>query len=650
MRSYIKMLPIFLLGTILFLSIGFSAFSSNLTIGDIKASVRPTKNIRVTAFYAKDNSNLGHSSWEEYSSNKIVTSVYLPNADSSVSYIMEITNLDSEVMAVESITGLPDNLTYRLEDYKINDKLCNNDKCNLGVKKRIKIVLENKDGFTLDDETVIGIDITFKIYTYRVSFNANSGSGSMIPLDLKYNEQANLPSVTFTKQGYRFKEWNTKADGTGTSYNNEQSIIDINTNEEEEVVLYAIWEKNDGIYYPGLCVFNGEGVDVEGACAEGKHVDYINTGVEPFNDENYQKNFVLTLTINSVDDDHFKNTYRPTLFNMLYEEEDEVGKYPGALLRGEGGKWFLQGSRGKEPDYTNKILFNKEDLLGKEFKLIRYNDGSSIKLYYVIDGHGPYLLKDITDLSSTFNTPLTFGASLEEDNTTVMRHIKATVSDISFEFAPDGTSLSDLAGIDVIPEDERVMVTVFAQEGTCTFNGASQNITGSDCSLYHDINYINTDIRLFSNENLSKDFDLTFTMSNYDTSTQEDSQVTMMNAFLERNTAGYGMLLRRNRSNLEFIIRDGNGQNKTVTFKVNEFSSLRIIKKGNNVCYDYNNKGLKYIINFDNFADPFSVPVTFGGSINKEGVPFRFITADMSNMVIKMGHFDESVICNESMR
>ena len=55
MRNYFKVLPIIIIGTVLFLSIGFSSFSSNLSIRDIKASVRPTKNIRVTKFYASQN-------------------------------------------------------------------------------------------------------------------------------------------------------------------------------------------------------------------------------------------------------------------------------------------------------------------------------------------------------------------------------------------------------------------------------------------------------------------------------------------------------------------------------------------------------------------------------------------------------------------
>ncbi len=51
-----------------------------------------------------------------------------------------------------------------------------------------------------------------------VTFNANGGSGSMAP------QTANVPTAlnanTFTRTGYTFNNWNTAANGSGTSYAN----------------------------------------------------------------------------------------------------------------------------------------------------------------------------------------------------------------------------------------------------------------------------------------------------------------------------------------------------------------------------------------------------------------------------------------------
>ena len=51
-----------------------------------------------------------------------------------------------------------------------------------------------------------------------VDFDANGGEGTMPTWTGKPNTSFDLPKNTFTREGYSFTGWNTKADGTGTSY------------------------------------------------------------------------------------------------------------------------------------------------------------------------------------------------------------------------------------------------------------------------------------------------------------------------------------------------------------------------------------------------------------------------------------------------
>ncbi len=51
-----------------------------------------------------------------------------------------------------------------------------------------------------------------------------------------------LRKNSFSCEGYLFKGWNTKSDGSGTSYADGQSIINLSSTEGEEVILYAQWE------------------------------------------------------------------------------------------------------------------------------------------------------------------------------------------------------------------------------------------------------------------------------------------------------------------------------------------------------------------------------------------------------------------------
>lgn len=74
--------------------------------------------------------------------------------------------------------------------------------------------------------------------TYTVSFNANGGSGSQSSIVKTYNISLTMPTCTFSKAGYKLKNWNTRADGNGTAYTEGSSTFNTNAN----TTLYAIWE------------------------------------------------------------------------------------------------------------------------------------------------------------------------------------------------------------------------------------------------------------------------------------------------------------------------------------------------------------------------------------------------------------------------
>ena len=75
---------------------------------------------------------------------------------------------------------------------------------------------------------------------YTVAFNANTGTGSMDNEVIMREEATNLTANTFTKSGYTFSHWNTKADGSGRSYNDKQLVTNL-ANRNETVTLYAQW-------------------------------------------------------------------------------------------------------------------------------------------------------------------------------------------------------------------------------------------------------------------------------------------------------------------------------------------------------------------------------------------------------------------------
>ena len=86
---------------------------------------------------------------------------------------------------------------------------------------------DNEDGTT-----------TYKVVTkYTVTFNANGGTGTMAVQEI--GGKAALNANTFTREGFVFDCWNTKADGKGTAYADKTDITPT-----ADMTLYAQWKEN----------------------------------------------------------------------------------------------------------------------------------------------------------------------------------------------------------------------------------------------------------------------------------------------------------------------------------------------------------------------------------------------------------------------
>ena len=72
-----------------------------------------------------------------------------------------------------------------------------------------------------------------------ITFDKNDGSGTTVTQTVPYGESATLNANSFTKTGYSFSGWNTKADGSGTAYGDGASIS-LSSN----MTLYAQWQLN----------------------------------------------------------------------------------------------------------------------------------------------------------------------------------------------------------------------------------------------------------------------------------------------------------------------------------------------------------------------------------------------------------------------
>ena len=85
----------------------------------------------------------------------------------------------------------------------------------------------------------------WKANSYMIVFKGNKNTtGNMDSQTIKYGKSKKLSKNSFARTGYTFKEWNTKADGSGTSYKNQEKVKNLSSKDGDTITLYAQWKKS----------------------------------------------------------------------------------------------------------------------------------------------------------------------------------------------------------------------------------------------------------------------------------------------------------------------------------------------------------------------------------------------------------------------
>lgn len=106
-----------------------------------------------------------------------------------------------------------------------------------GTSVNISITMPSDD-VAYDNASFAG-SATMSWSTYTVSYNANGGSGAPSSQTKSHGVALTLSSTKPTREGYTFSSWNTKSDGSGTSYSSSG-----NYTSNSSATLYAIWNEN----------------------------------------------------------------------------------------------------------------------------------------------------------------------------------------------------------------------------------------------------------------------------------------------------------------------------------------------------------------------------------------------------------------------
>jgi uncharacterized protein (TIGR02145 family)/uncharacterized repeat protein (TIGR02543 family) len=89
---------------------------------------------------------------------------------------------------------------------------------------------------------------------YVVTFNPNGGKGAIVTQNFTGKIAQSLMANSFTNKGHTFKGWNTKPDGSGTAYEDQETI-----KVSGHMVLYAQWKEAIGEFTVTFNANGGEG-------------------------------------------------------------------------------------------------------------------------------------------------------------------------------------------------------------------------------------------------------------------------------------------------------------------------------------------------------------------------------------------------------
>lgn len=149
-----------------------------------------------------------------------------------IKIVLNISGENEFVLEVESGDSI-DNVKQKIED------LTGNPTSTQILVYSDKIL---QDGRTLADYNIQKESFLNLYFSKKVTFDADGGNGTMPMQELTYDTSAKLFKNTFTKNGYTFSGWNTKADGGGTQFKDEDYILPIISEPNgETVTLYAQW-------------------------------------------------------------------------------------------------------------------------------------------------------------------------------------------------------------------------------------------------------------------------------------------------------------------------------------------------------------------------------------------------------------------------
>lgn len=249
------------------------------------------------------------------------------------------------------------------------------------------------------------------------------------------------------------------------------------------------------------------------------------------------------------------------------------------------------------------------------------------------------------ELGNDLTSSITYKITVKNNGDTVATYDKAVFSQELGYDNPD--IVFDISGIntedELQPNEEKEFLVTFRYSDTLT--DITNNVLNSiinfrfltdkthydiDQIVFDGTNYIDTEIQLFSEENIKKNFEISFDITNADSN--QTPQATIVNSMLEQSPyPGFVFRLQTNVTQIEFNspkIANKTGINLSTTNKI-------VIKRINDEYFiQVNDNALQRIGTYS--GSTFENSTTLGASIDGNGNPWRFFKGTLSNVHIKL--------------
>ena len=225
--------------------------------------------------------------------------------------------------------------------------------------------------------------------SYTVKFNSNRNDGNedeVTSQDFVYGTKQKLNKNTFTKEDEDFCGWNTKRNGSGTSYEDEQEVDKLSSEDGAEIVLYAQWGEADYwvTYVFGNESFNG--------------TKYLNSGIPLFSNDNVHRDFEISMDVSNFSYLSGQDTDRNVLLCNQYEV---ASPYQGFAMQHRENQIKIQVNCTDIAEVSNPWGKTEGGITFKRTNDVLYQDGE--------------MLYDFGNRITTFNMPLSFGANLDQN-------------------------------------------------------------------------------------------------------------------------------------------------------------------------------------------------------------------------------------------